>query len=82
MLDKKEFAQAIALILIEAVLIASILAGAFYLFGQGVRKAEKIECIKWQQQAVDYAAAGYYVADWQVKQCEVAGIFIPATAIK
>jgi len=75
-----EFAQATALILIEAVAIGAVLAGAFYVFNAGIRKSERNECAKWQAEAGEYA--GYYIAGWQAEQCAQYGVSIPAPVVK
>ncbi len=38
-----------------------------------ITKHEQVECQRWQQQAIDYAQAGYYLTDWQIEQCEAVG---------
>lgn len=38
-----------------------------------ITKHEQVECQRWQQQAIDYAQAGYYLTDWQIAQCEAVG---------
>lgn len=38
-----------------------------------ITQHEQNECKLWQQQAIDYANVGYYLTDWQIKQCEIVG---------
>jgi hypothetical protein len=47
------------------------------LIGQAIDNAiikhERDECIRWQQQAIDFADAGFYLTPWQEAQCEAVG---------
>lgn len=78
-MDSQEFLQALALVIIEALAFGAVIAGALYLFNSGIRNNERAECVKWQQQAQQYAGAGYYVAGWQVSQCNQFGISLPGS---
>ena len=40
---------------------------------KAIQKHEQGECQRWQQQAIDYANAGFYLTDWQIEQCEAVG---------
>jgi len=40
---------------------------------KAIQKHEQAECQRWQQQAIDYAQAGFYLTDWQIEQCEAVG---------
>jgi len=65
--------QAITATIIIA--LAGVLVG--YLICKYVDTAiirhEQNECRIWQQQAIDYADAGYYLTDCQTAQCEAIG---------
>jgi len=47
--------------------------GLIALIDNRIRVNEQVECQRWQQQAIDYANAGYYLTDWQFEQCEAVG---------
>ena len=54
--------------------IAMVLFTGLFLIFTGINsqieKAERAECIKWQEMS---DSPGYYVTDWQVDQCEAVG---------
>jgi len=54
-----------------ALAVAGIIAGLAIV--KYVEKHEQGECQRWQQQAIDYANAGFYLTDWQIEQCEAVG---------
>jgi len=39
-------------------------------FNSSIEKAEKAECLKWQEMS---DSPGYYLTDWQVEQCKSVG---------
>lgn len=48
--------------------------GLILLIDGRVRHHEVLECQRWQQQAIDYAEVGYYLTEWQRRQCEALGV--------
>ena len=54
--------------------ITMVIFTALFLIFTGIKsqieKAERAECIKWQEMS---DSPGYYVTDWQVEQCEAVG---------
>ena len=50
----------------------ALLVGFGYALNAGVNRAERAECIKWQEQARQFA--GFYLTSWQAAQCEHHGI--------
>jgi len=47
---------------------------------KGMEKSEKASCLKWQTEATRYP--GYYLTEWQKKQCDHYGIEIDAPVVK
>lgn len=71
----KQTIIAIALLFIGGMIAGMAIAGmAIVKYVDGaITKHEQVECQRWQQQAIDYAQAGYYLTDWQIAQCEAVG---------
>jgi len=73
--------QAITATIIIA--LAGVLVG--YLICKYVDTAiirhEQNECRLWQQQAINFADAGFYLTSWQEAQCEAVGYPIKDTPI-
>ena len=62
--------------IILSILGSAILVVLFFLaLWAGMNKTEKMECLKWQQQAKDYPL--YQSAGWQLEQCEHHGLPLP-----
>jgi hypothetical protein len=62
------------------IFVLCLILGTFLLvkaLDYGVGKSEVNECLKWQQEAVEYAPH-YYLVGWQKKQCDHFGIEIDA----
>jgi hypothetical protein len=61
----------------EALVLLLLFAGAVLIAvnytNRATTKYEQGECQRWQQQAIDYAQAGFYLTDWQIEQCEAVG---------
>jgi len=61
----------------EALVLTLLFTGAILIAvnytDKAIQKHEQGECQRWQQQAKDYAENGYYLADWQIEQCEAVG---------
>jgi len=55
--------------------LAGTLAGFLIIkyIDNAIYKHEIAECLRWQEYAVDYADAGFYLTTWQEKQCETIG---------
>ena len=68
--------------IIDTIMLFSVggLAGIIIavLIGQSINGAiirhEQNECRAWQQQAIDFADAGFYLTSWQEAQCEAVGL--------
>lgn len=60
--------------LITILLIATALICFVKIFDIGLRRYERSECIKWEQQSRDFKDAGWYATDWQKEQCKQFGI--------
>ena len=45
-----------------------LLAGFLLIVNEGIKKHERVECLKWQKQAKEFS--GFYWVDWQIKQCQ------------
>ena len=58
-----------------ALAVAGIVAGLaiIHYVDTAITRNEQGECQRWQQQAIDYAQAGFYLTDWQIEQCEAVG---------
>lgn len=54
--------------LLTAIAILAVALSAMLIIEHGVEKQEKVECLKWQQQAKEIRM-GWFAADWQVQQC-------------
>ena len=61
----------------EGLVLSLLLTGAIFTAvnytDNAINKSEQGECQRWQQQAIDYANAGFYLTDWQIEQCEAVG---------
>jgi len=61
----------------EGLVLSLLLTGAIFTAvnytDKAIQKHEQGECQRWQQQAIDYANAGFYLTDWQIEQCEAVG---------
>ena len=60
-------------IFVIIILLCCVLLISAYYTDNAINKSEQAECQRWQQQAIDYAQAGFYLADWQIEQCEAVG---------
>jgi len=54
-------------IIIAIIAITAVMLGLWAL-GEGIERQERYECEKWQKEAS--RLQGYYLTEWQVKQCE------------
>lgn len=54
------------------VMIAIVFAGIFSALNEGIKKSEKNECVKWENQSKEYQK--WYSTDWQKEQCQNYGI--------
>ena len=55
-------------ILITLILILGIAFFITIALDAGLKKHEKTECLKWQEQSQEYP--GWYSTDWQKEQCK------------
>lgn len=53
----------------------------FYLGGTALNKSEIAECYEWQEQAIEYRAAGFYLTGWQAAQCAAHNIEVDAPVL-
>jgi len=50
------------------ILFIIVIVSMFFAFKYGIEKAERAECLKWQEEAKNFK--GYYLLDYQRAQCE------------
>ena len=60
----------------ETIVCLIIGVAVAFAFLKGVEKQEKVECLKWQEEAKIYD--DYYITKWQDEQCRHYGIKIDA----
>lgn len=57
-------------------------AAALLVLSAAAAKSERVECLQWQAEAREFAAAGYYLTAWQAAQCTARGVNIDAPVIR
>ena len=57
---------------LQVLAVMAALAVSGYALNIGMNRAERAECIRWQEQARQFA--GFYLTSWQAAQCEHHGI--------
>ena len=62
------------------VIMVVLIVGLFIAVPAGLKKMERLECEKWQDEAVKYPA--YFLASWQKEQCDTYDIQIDAPVKK
>ncbi len=55
--------------IINIILVIILLIGLFFLFDEGVKNQEKLECEKWEIQSQEFNDF-YYLTGWQYEQCQ------------
>ena len=66
--------------LLTAIVVLVVGISAMFFFEYGVEKAEKAECLKWQDQSLEYP--NFYLTAWQKQQCDRYQIEIDAPVEK
>ena len=61
------FIEEITKLTIKLLIVMAIAGGMFYVADKGIKKNEKNECLKWEEQKQKYPC--WYSAEWQVEQC-------------
>ncbi len=64
---------------ITIVLVAVAIVGWGFLMIKGADKHERVECLKWQEQAEMYS--NFYLTEWQKAQCDYHEIEINAPVL-